>query len=63
MKWEGHVARMGDRRDAYMVLVGRANEGRPLGRRGIILKIVFKMDEEAWIGLLWLRMGTVEGLL
>ena len=29
----------------------------------IILKIVFKMDEEAWIGLLWLRMGTVEGLL
>ena len=33
-----------------------------LGRR-IILKLVFKMDGEAWIGLLWLRMETGDGLL
>jgi hypothetical protein len=36
MKWEGHVARMDDRRDAYMVLVGRAKEGRALGRPGLM---------------------------
>ena len=37
-------------------------EDMGLGRR-IILKLVFKMDGETWIGLLWLRMGTGEGML
>ena len=32
ISWAGHVARMGERRDAYRVLVGK-REGRiPLGR-------------------------------
>ena len=31
--------------------------------RRIILKLVFKMDREAWFGLLWLRMGTGDRLL
>jgi hypothetical protein len=29
--WAGHVARMGDTRSAYWVLVGRPEEERPLG--------------------------------
>jgi hypothetical protein len=32
MKWAGHVARMGDGRGAYRVLVGRPESKRPLGR-------------------------------
>jgi len=32
MKWVGHVARMGKRRGAYRVLVGRTEGRRPLGR-------------------------------
>jgi hypothetical protein len=30
MRWEGHVARMGERRDAYMVFMGKPEEKRPL---------------------------------
>jgi len=32
MRWAGHVARIGDRRDVYMVLVERPEGERPLGR-------------------------------
>jgi hypothetical protein len=32
MRWAGHVARMGDGRDVYRVLVGRPEGKRPLGR-------------------------------
>ena len=33
MRWAGHVARLGDRRGGYRVLVrGEAEEKRPLGR-------------------------------
>jgi len=30
MRWVGHVARMGDRRVAYMTLMGRPEGNRPL---------------------------------
>ena len=30
--WAGRVVRMGDRRDAYWVLVGKSEEKRPLAR-------------------------------
>ena len=32
MRWAGHVARMGERRGVYRVLVGKPEEKRPLGR-------------------------------
>jgi hypothetical protein len=32
MRWAGHVARMGERRDAYTILVGKPEGRRPLGR-------------------------------
>jgi len=31
MRWAGHVARMGERRDAYRVLVGKPEGKRQLG--------------------------------
>jgi hypothetical protein len=33
MRWAGHVARMGEGRDVYRVLVGRPEVKRPLRRR------------------------------
>jgi hypothetical protein len=32
MKWAGHIARMGEGRGVYRVLVGRPEVKRPLGR-------------------------------
>jgi hypothetical protein len=32
MRWAGHVARTGERRGVYRVLVGKPEEKRPLGR-------------------------------
>jgi hypothetical protein len=32
MSWAGHVARMGEKRGAYRILVGRPEGRRPLGR-------------------------------
>jgi hypothetical protein len=32
MRWAGHVARMGEERKVYKVLVGKAKGKRPLGR-------------------------------
>ena len=32
VRWAGHVARMGERRDEYRVLVGKPAGKRPLGR-------------------------------
>ena len=32
MRWAGHVARIGERRGVYRVLVGKPEGKRPLGR-------------------------------
>jgi hypothetical protein len=32
MRWAGHVARMGEKRDVYRLLVGKPEGKRPLGR-------------------------------
>jgi hypothetical protein len=32
MKWAGHVAQMGEKRNAYRILVGKPEGKRPLGR-------------------------------
>jgi hypothetical protein len=33
MKWEGHVERMGEKRTAFRLLVGKPEGKRPLGRQ------------------------------
>jgi hypothetical protein len=32
MRWEGHVVRMGEKRNGYVLLVGKPRRKRPLGR-------------------------------
>jgi hypothetical protein len=32
MRWAGHVAQMGEKRNVYRLLVGKPEEKRPLGR-------------------------------
>jgi hypothetical protein len=59
---------MGEGRGAYRILVGRPEGKRPLGRPRRRWEDNIKMDLqevgwEAWTGLIWLRIGTVGGLL
>jgi hypothetical protein len=67
MRWAGHVARMGSGRGAYMILVGRPEGRRPLGRPSRRwednIKVVLKTWEGSWTVLLCLRIGTGGGLL
>ena len=49
MTWAGHVARVGDRRGVYRVLVGKPEEKRPLGRpRHIWDDIKMDLQEVGW---------------
>jgi hypothetical protein len=68
MRWEGHVACMGEGRGAYRILVGRPEGWRPLGRPRHRWEDNIKMDLQevgwgAWTGLIWLRIGTGGGVL
>jgi len=68
MRWTGYVARMGERRDAYRILVGNPEEKRPLGRPGHRWEENIKMGLQKvgwgeWTGLIWLRIGTGGGYL
>jgi hypothetical protein len=55
MRWAGHVARMGEGRGAYRILVGRPEGRRPLGRPRRRWEDNIKMDLQevrwgAWTG-------------
>jgi hypothetical protein len=58
MRWAGHVARMGEKRNAYRLLVGKPGERRPLRRSRRRLLDNIRMDlvgvgwgDVDWIGL------------
>jgi hypothetical protein len=68
MRWAGHVARMGEGRNVYRVLVGKPEGKRPLERPRCRWEDGVKMDLREigwgmWSGFTWLRIGTVGGLL
>jgi hypothetical protein len=44
MTWAGHVARMGEKRNAYRILVGKPEAKRPLGRSRRRCVDYIKMD-------------------
>ena len=44
MRWAGHVARMGEGRDVYGVLVGKSKGKRPLGRHTLRWEDNINMD-------------------
>ena len=56
MRWAGHVARMGERRGVYSVLVRKPEEKKPLGRPRRRWKDNIKMDLQE------VGCGGVDGL-
>jgi hypothetical protein len=58
----GHVAQMGEKRNAYRLLVEKPEGKRPLGRprrRCVDIRIdLGEVDGVMWTGLVWLRKGT-----
>ena len=68
IKWAGHVARVGERRGVYSVLVGKPEERDHLGDPGvdgrIMLRWIFrKWDVGVWTGSIWLKKWTGGGHL
>jgi hypothetical protein len=69
MRWAGHVARMGEERKVYKVLVGKPEGKRPLERPrrrwedGIRMDLMVTGWGGRWIGSDWLRIGTGGELL
>ena len=66
--WAGDVARMGGRRGACSVLVGKQEGKRPLGRprrswEGNIKMDLQKVGWGIWTGLIWVSVGTGGGRL
>jgi hypothetical protein len=59
MRWAGHVARMGEERGAYRILVGRPEERRPLGRPRRRWEDNIKTDlrEVGWGGMNWIELA------
>jgi hypothetical protein len=66
MKFAGHVARMGKKRNAYRIFVGKERdhwEDQDVGWWTILKWILERQDGMVWIGSIWLRIGTSGGLL
>jgi hypothetical protein len=55
MRWAGHVARMGEKRNAYRIFVGKPGGKTPLGRRRRRWVDNIKMDlkELGWDSMDW----------
>jgi hypothetical protein len=58
MRWAEHIARMGEKRGAYRILVGRPEGRRPLGRPRRRSEDNIKMDlrEVGW-GMDWIKLA------
>jgi hypothetical protein len=59
MRWAGHVARMGEKRTAYRILVGKPEGRRPLGklRRRWVDNIKMDLKEIGWDGVDWVALA------
>jgi hypothetical protein len=59
MRWAGHVARMGEKRNVYRLLVGKPGGKRPLGRprRRWLDNIKMKLLEVGWGGVDWISLA------
>jgi hypothetical protein len=59
MRWAGHVARMGEKRNSYRILVGKPEGNRPLGRprRRCVENIKMDLREIGWDGVDWIDMA------
>jgi hypothetical protein len=59
MRWAGHVARMGEKRIAYRLLVGKPEGTRPLGRprRRWVDNIRMDLEEVGWGDVDWIGLA------
>jgi hypothetical protein len=59
MRWAGHVARMGEKRNAYRLLVGKPGGKRPLGRprRRWVVNIKMDLLEIGWGDVDWISLA------
>jgi hypothetical protein len=59
MRWAGHVARMGEKRNAYRLLVGKPEGTRPLGRprRRWVDNIGMDLGEVGWSDVDWIGLA------
>jgi hypothetical protein len=59
MRWAGHVARMGEKRNAYGILVVNPEGKRPLGRprRRWVENIEMDLREIGWDGGDWIDLA------
>jgi hypothetical protein len=55
MRWTGHVARMGEKRNAYRLLVGKPPLGRP--RRRWVDDIRMELGEVGWGDVYWIDLA------
>jgi hypothetical protein len=59
MRWAGHVARIGKKRNVYRLLVGKPEGKRPLGRprRRWVDNIRMNLGEVGWGGVDWIGVA------
>jgi hypothetical protein len=57
MRWAGHVARRGERRGVYRVLVGKHEGKRPLGRPRRRWEEMDLQDEVGYVVLDWIELA------
>jgi hypothetical protein len=68
LRWEGHVSRMGQIRNAHKFFVGKTEGKKPLEDLDVDVKITLewilrKQGGKVWTRFIWLRIGTSGGLL
>jgi hypothetical protein len=68
MGWEGHVARTGEMRNAYNILVENLKGRHHSEDLGVDVKITSewilrKSVRKMWTGFIWLKLETSGGLL
>jgi hypothetical protein len=58
MRWAGHVERIGEKRNAYRLLVGKLEGKRPLGRprRRWVDNIRMNLGEVGWEDVDWIGL-------
>jgi hypothetical protein len=65
MRWAGHVAHIGNIRNAYQILVGNPEGMRPSGRlthRWEDIKMYLReKGKKLWTGFIWFRICTSGG--
>jgi hypothetical protein len=63
MRWAGHVVRMGEKRNAYRLLVGKPEGKRPLGRprRRWVDNVRTGLGEVGWSDVDWIGLSQDRG--